>query len=146
TADVCLGGTCQHPAAPEGTACGSPASGECDQPDGCDGLGQCPPNHLHDGSACSADANPCTADVCVSGACAHPAEPAGTPCGDPTQDACTAPDACDGAGVCLAHHSADDTACVDDGNPCTADLCDRGRCEHPAMPIGTPCGDPAETA
>ncbi|HEX7668710.1 MAG TPA: hypothetical protein VF395_03960, partial [Polyangiaceae bacterium] len=44
------------------------------------------------------DANPCTADACVSGACTHVAVPAGTSCSD--GNACTTSDTCAG-GVCV---------------------------------------------
>lgn len=38
--------------------------------------------------------------------------------------------------------SPDLTTCTDDANPCTADYCLAGRCEHPSAPKnGTPCDD-----
>ena len=47
------------------------------------------------------------------------------------------------ASCCSAdcHLKADSTACTDDGNPCTADVCDgvHSACEHPAGNAGTVC-------
>ncbi len=124
------------------------------------------------------DASGCPAEVCGNGAdddCdgaadCRDAECAGTSCDD--GDACTHTDLCTGAatgaacagtaiscvgGDCLdraCNGSARCTetpragACPDDGNECTADVCDAGACTHPARsgpgPIfctddGNPC-------
>ncbi len=70
----------------------------------------------------------CQLGVCgEDGMCViEPAEFA-TPCGDATDDECTAPDTCDNAGNCLENH-------VDDGMSCTACagedcLCTAGACD-----------------
>jgi hypothetical protein len=62
----------------------------------------------------------------------------GTPCGDPTDDDCTDPDTCDGAGTCLPNHAMDGTDC-DDGQFCiVGEACVDGECA-----IGDPrdCSD-----
>jgi hypothetical protein len=43
--------------------------------------------------------------------------------------------------LCTVVNSGSGTACPDDGNPCTNDICDGGgTCTHPAKPGGTSCG------
>ncbi len=67
----------------------------------------------------------------VVSACAG--QPAGTPCGDPSDNACNRADSCDGEGQCLPNHAAQGTPCTDDGNLCTDDACDgSGVCGHAA--------------
>src|SRR5438094_883473 len=63
-----------------GTSCGSSASSDCDQPDTCNGSATCQPNHVADGTSCTDEGNVCTADVCSTGVCTHPAGHAGTVC------------------------------------------------------------------
>ncbi|HYB98714.1 MAG TPA: integrin alpha [Candidatus Limnocylindrales bacterium] len=110
-------------------------------------------------AACTDDFNVCTDDHCDgAGTCLH--EGNSNPCEDETT--CNGTDTCDPAtGTCM--HSADlcvggaecqtfcnvDTKscanvvgdpCTDDGNPCTADVCDgMGNCSHP--PNFAPCTD-----
>jgi len=93
------------------------------------------------GSSCTADANPCTDDVCnATGTCTHPALGAGTSCFD-DQNACTT-DACDGAGTCAHTPVVSGTPCADDGLFCTTDACDAGgSCAHTPLAAGTPCPD-----
>jgi hypothetical protein len=69
----------------------------------------------------------------------------GTACGDPSDSECDSPDACDGAGICEANNKPDGTACTDDGNECSFDVCQAGDCSHPPRPAGTTCGDPSDT-
>ncbi len=69
----------------------------------------------------------------------------GTACGDPTDTECNSPDSCDGAGNCEANLKPDGSACTDDGNDCTTDVCQAGDCAHPNRPFGSPCGSPADT-
>ncbi len=63
------------------------------------------------------DGNTANGDCCAS-TCEF--ETTGSVCND--TDACTAPDTCDGAGVCTGGAAVD----CDDGDPCTDDLCFAG--------------------
>jgi len=78
------------------------------------------------GSACAADTNSCTDDVCDgAGQCQHQPLMVGAPCATDFND-CT-DDRCDAAGSCT-HAPLSATAC-DDTNACTtADTCDAGTC------------------
>jgi hypothetical protein len=71
--------------------------------------------------------------------------PSGATCGDPANTDCNNPDTCDGAGTCQANHEPDGSACTDDGNDCTDDVCASGTCTHPPTPAGTACGDTTDT-
>ncbi|MSQ82575.1 MAG: hypothetical protein EXR77_06610 [Myxococcales bacterium] len=63
------------------------------------------------------DKNPCTADVCLAGACTATAVN-GAPCTD--SNPCTGADTC-ALGLCSGL-----TVTCDDANPCTGDVCDKG--------------------
>ncbi|MGB0715478.1 MAG: hypothetical protein ACPGXK_06350 [Phycisphaerae bacterium] len=69
----------------------------------------------------------------------------GTACGDQADTECDSPDACDGAGICEQNFKPDGTACEDDLNECSFDVCQSGVCSHPPRPAGTVCGDPSDT-
>jgi len=71
--------------------------------------------------------------------------PEGVACGDPNDDECDSPDACNGAGVCETNFKPDGTVCPDDGNDCSQDFCVSGLCTHPPEPEGLACGDPTDT-
>lgn len=89
-----------------------------------------PPPDCQGDAACD-DSDPCTTDVCISGACVHDPAPAGTACGgDP--NLCVTAASCDGAGSCLAG----EPLVTDDGNPCTTDACDpaTGIVTHTPLP------------
>jgi hypothetical protein len=144
--DVCNGsGTCLATDAANGTACGSPSDSECDNPDTCN-AGTCMTNPEVTGAPCTPDASPCTLDQCTgSGACAHPAGNAGTPC-RAAADACDAAEQCTGTNVICppdsfapggtACGSATDTDCTD------PDSCDgNGVCLANDSPDGTSCDD-----
>ena len=183
-ADTCneIGDTCNEPAA---TVCTDDGN-ECTD-NQCDGTGACAAISRALGSACSDDGNPCTDDICDgAGACTHPVNAApcddgvfcngadtcaagtcsvhagdpcigglecadtcdelGDTCNEPVATACTddgnecTENLCDGAGTCLPTGRATGTACIDDGNPCTDDTCDgAGACAHPANVA--PCDD-----
>ncbi len=130
--DVCQGGTC---------ALGEPlycSDGNPCTKDTCDKLNGC--NHIANSDPCS-DGKICTSnDKCSGGAC-QPGGP--TVCDDGnacTSDACAAPKGCVHAslsgsctalGPCAKVQVCQDGVCTgnqwlpcDDGNPCTADLCD----------------------
>jgi hypothetical protein len=165
TADSCGGGSCGH--APQGGACDdgvfcngtdSCASGSCQhsgdpctvQGKPCDEVrGIC--LECSQGPECD-DQNPCTADSCNDGACAH--SPQAGSCDDGLY--CNGNDSCTG-GAC--QHSGDPCAvqgkpcdenadacfaCTQDAdcedfNPCTADSCAGGTCGY--TPQGGVCDD-----
>ena len=96
---------CSNPLAPAGTPCGSTAPiGDCDAGDTCDDTGSCMTNVLGASHVCRNDAGECDVPETCDGTnptCpANAFEPAGAPCGDPTSNACTQPDQCNGAGTC----------------------------------------------
>ncbi|MFQ5591429.1 MAG: hypothetical protein ACE5HE_09725 [Phycisphaerae bacterium] len=147
--DTCDGaGVCRPNSLPAGTPCGNPGTSVCDNADICDGEGTCQANNVADGTPCTDDGNPCRGDVCLGGACTHPLEPSGTPCGDPTTTECDRADTCDGAGTCSANLEPPGAAC---GDPTTtdcdlADTCDgTGSCQSNILPAGVACGDPTDT-
>lgn len=54
---------------PAGTACGDASDGPCDNPDTCDGAGNCEANNEPDGFLCD-DGDDCsTVDACIAGVC-----------------------------------------------------------------------------
>jgi hypothetical protein len=98
------------------------------------------------GDADCSDGNDCTVERCEDGSCASAGfTSSGTSCGSSTDDACTRPDTCDGAGVCEPNNNAgtEGTPCgstTDDA--CThPDTCDAdGVCQPNNEPLGAPCG------
>ncbi|MCB9559681.1 MAG: flippase-like domain-containing protein [Kofleriaceae bacterium] len=70
-----------------------------------------------DGTACGSDGDPCSLDTCAAGVCGHTPLEVGALCYDGAW--CTVGERCDADGVC----GGGDVLC-DDGDPCTADLCD----------------------
>ena len=57
-------------------------------------------------------------------------QPAGTPCGDMSATDCSAPDTCDGDGVCQDNHLPDDQGCDDcPAGPGYCDVCAAGVCQ-----------------
>jgi cysteine-rich repeat protein len=148
-ADTCAGGTCSVHA---GNPC--VGGGECNA--------SCSENPrtcaAPAGTACSSDGNVCTSDTCNgAGQCVHP--PNAAPCDDGVF--CNGADTCSG-GTCSVHagdpcaagaachrtcteatHSClspAGSACADDGNGCTNDVCNgSGTCTHP--PNTAPCDD-----
>ncbi len=110
----------------------------CNGADTCDSSGKCA---VHEGDPCaSGDAcnNQCDEDthLCLS--------PQGSPCGDQSDDICSAPDTCDGEGVCQPNHAESGAPCGDEtDDQCTApDACDgEGLCQPNHAEEGTSCGD-----
>lgn len=83
------------------------------------------------------DGNPCTEEVCVAGAPAHPEKANGTTCDD--DDACTLTDTCQ-SGTCTGASPVTCSAL----DPChSAGVCDpaTGLCSNPTVADGTPCED-----
>ncbi len=128
----------------KGTPCGDPSFAECDNPNACDGVGNCEDNFKPDGTLCTADANDCTFDICVSGVCDHPNKPSGTDCGSPLDTECDNPDTCDGLGLCADNLEPSGFACGDptDTDCDNPDTCDGiGECLLNMELDDTPCTD-----
>src|SRR5436309_72290 len=93
-----------------------------------------------------ADSNPCTLDQCngTSNLCQHPAGNAGAVCRAAVNE-CDVTETCTGTSVSCPTDGfqSSTTPCIDDGNPCTADVCSgtSATCTHPAGNAGAPCGD-----
>jgi hypothetical protein len=130
----------------EGSACGNILDTECDSPDACDGAGVCEVNWKPDGILCSDEvpADVCTKNLCGSGLCTHPPEPAGLACGDPSDTDCDNPDTCDGGGGCAdnlegAGHACGDQTDTQCDNP---NICDAfGGCLDNLEIDGVACDD-----
>lgn len=93
TLDVCIATGCEYALMLPGSLCGDRTQTPCDEPDRCDGSGNCLPNHA----------------------------PPGTPCDEGT-DACTVPGFCGNHGTCslLPRNCNDENPCTDDScNPAT---------------------------
>ena len=122
SADTCAPATgeCAHAPESANTPCRPPQGGPggCDAAETCDGTSlQCPPDLFEDED---------------------------TPCGDPTDDACTDPDTCDALGACRPNHAPLQTACGDQTDTACdgADTCDgQGQCAPNLAAVGAPCGD-----
>lgn len=122
---------------PSGTPCGDPSARECDDPDTCNASGFCAANHFTPGTPCGDQGVDCRIDdACdTQGSCAdNGLLPAGSACGDASDDQCDAADSCDDGGACLANVVTDGTSC-DDGLFCSAgDACAAGECIGGALP------------
>jgi hypothetical protein len=123
TATCTAGGECAISPLPDGAGCGGPCQ-EC-RGGTCSGI-------KADGVSCG------TCRICVGGACEP--DSAGTICAQASCNGLTlTPQAsCDGAGRCRTQAPIN----CDDGNPCTADLCDQdaGICLHADKPDWSSCG------
>jgi hypothetical protein len=95
-------------------------------------------NTFDEGNECRPAQGECDAPaVCIDGSFACPPN-RNLPNGTPCTDdgnICTA-DVCQG-GQCV--HRPNSVPCADDGNVCTADVCANGTCTHPPHPNGTSC-------
>jgi hypothetical protein len=141
TTDLCQSGTCTHAAGNAGTVCRA-AAGECDLAETCTGSSTtCPTDGFKaNGTGCADDGNPCTTDLCQSGACAHAAGNAGAVCRAAAGE-CDLAETCTGSSTACPTDGlkANGTACTDDGNPCTTDTCQGGTCTHAAGNAGAVC-------
>lgn len=138
---TCSAGACSYPAAADGAACADdgspctadacrsgacahspkPATASCDDGDACTG-----PDHCDGAGACAPGPNTCK---CRSAAdCTQP--PA---CHTATGASCE-------GGACVYRTQPDETACADDLDPCTLDVCRAGLCGHFAQ-AGARCDD-----
>ncbi len=106
-----------------------PSAGECDAAEYCTGSGPaCPADGKRAaGSPCTADTNPCTADVCdgTQATCQHPAGNAGTVCRAAKSD-CDVAERCTGTSTACPSNKYRPAgyACEADGDACTVDACD----------------------
>lgn len=127
TQDLCVNGIPSNPTEPAGTPCGinlaCDANGACA---GCTSAAQCP----------GVD-DDCQQRTCVAGACGFDFTLAGVPVTAQVDADCLVV-VCDGAGGTFAEPDALDWP-SDDGNACTAEVCNAGQPEHPPFPAGTPC-------
>jgi Right handed beta helix region/Dictyostelium (slime mold) repeat len=124
-AESCTGTGPACPADAKSRALCRPRAGDCDLAERCDGVGdECPPDAFRSaGAVCRPAAGTCDAAETCSGhgpACAADGfRPASAACND--GNACTVGDHCGGdENLCLPG----DAVGCDDGDPCTADLCD----------------------
>jgi hypothetical protein len=151
-ADV-IAGTDPLSACPSGQACDGNGSCLGALGNACGSAGDCLSGNCVDGVCCDGACGGGVAGDCqacnvagLEGTCAP--EPAATSCGDPTSNACTAPDTCDGNGTCLPNHQSAGSACGDpSSSECTSpDTCDgSGSCLANDATTGTACGDPSST-
>ncbi|HXK17514.1 MAG TPA: hypothetical protein VNG33_06920, partial [Polyangiaceae bacterium] len=130
TSDSCSSSVgVKHSPVPAGTSCAD--ANLCNGAEVCDAAGACKassPLPVDDG-------NPCTDDSCdqVTGVHHNPVA-AGTSCAD--SDHCNGDETCSAAGVCVSGT----TSSVDDGNPCTQDVCDPSSgVKHTPLPAGSLC-------
>src|SRR5438093_1077262 len=149
--ETCTGSSSTCPAdvvQPNTFTCRS-AAGECGLAENCTGVvGQvCPADAKKtNGTACTADSNPCTLDQCngTSVTCQHPAGNAGAVCRAAANE-CDIQDLCTGSSTsCPADGvKSAGTACTDDGNVCTTDQCNgtsgAPACVHNPGNAGTVC-------
>ncbi len=147
TLDVCGKGVCSNPNVAAGSLCnGGLDTGECDNPDTCDGAGACLSNQVLAASPCGDAGSECVIqDTCDgAGACTDNGfVTTGTSCGDAGTQ-CTNQDTCDGAGSCADNgFVSSGTACGDAASDCSAqDTCDgAGTCEVNHLTDGTACTD-----
>jgi hypothetical protein len=158
--DTCSAGVCGGVDLPDGTLCSSdglfcngveacqsgscvPSGDPCAGPDGdgdcsesCDEVSDVCSAPDPDGSACE-DANPCTTDTCVAGACADHADDVGAACDDGSF--CNGPDTCGVGGACLG---SGDPCSGPDGDADCSESCDEASdsCTLPD-PDGSTCDD-----
>lgn len=105
-------------------------------------LGSCGDGYVDPATEECDDGNTDDGDCCSS-ACTLDDE--GVTCGSDSNNECTEPDTCDGNGICRTNHAAEGTACPDDGNDCTSNVCnDSGECTHPNLENGAACGSQAD--
>ncbi len=154
--ELCARGTCAPGSAPtvdDGNPC---TADSCDAKTGVHHVPVATGTSCSDGNACNGaetcsatgacvasappvvdDGNPCTADACdpASGV-THSPVTAGTACDD--GDVCNGHETCNAIGFCAAGTP----LVVDDGNPCTADTCDKQQgVKHTPVAAGTSCAD-----
>jgi hypothetical protein len=103
-----------------------------------DGIHDSPAEDCDDGNTVDGD--------CCSSTCTF--EASGSACGNSTDNACTNPDTCNGAGACQANHESAGVSCGDPSDTdCTdPDTCDgSGACIVNHLSTGSACGDSSDT-
>ncbi len=153
-AEYCNGaGACPANAfEPTGTACGSGADTNCDNPDTCNSSGVCQSNFEPTSAVCRpASGSGCDAVEYCDGGGGCPVDaflPSGTTCGDQTDTICDNPNTCNASGVCQPNYEPGSTLCNPDAGDCdVAEYCNGvGSCPANAFEsAGTLCGDPSNT-
>lgn len=124
----CCSSTCTFE--PNGSACGSATSADCDMPDTCDGAGTCNTNRVAAGTTCRASVGLCdAAETCdgTSPSCPPDApSPAGAVCRASTST-CDAVEQCDGVSTTCPPDAAANAGvvCRASAGPCdVAESCD----------------------
>jgi len=112
---------------PEAAACGNQTLTECDNPDSCDGAGNCLPNYEPNTKMCNTCNNlPCELQRYCSGTGFCPvngdAKSNGTLCRDFGPGDCNPPEYCNGVGLDCPTDTGDTLVC-NDTLPCTKDKC-----------------------
>ncbi len=136
--DVCLGGVCNHFPVDcnDGNECTfdicDPAVGCLNPPDPCDDGLTCTLDLCDPAIGCTNPPLSCPdQDACHNGSCSEPGGCQQVPIACSGGNTCGAL-ACDPQAGCQLQPFAPGTFCGDDGNPCTADICDgAGSCQHP---------------
>lgn len=150
---VLLSRTCEDVACSEGTTC---IAGDC-HPVGCGpgDLTDCPPPACAVGADCPALGG-CFRAECALGQCLYVDDPSmcspidgGLDAGPPEGDAGEPDGGCAGAEICdngvdddcdmdadCADSDCAGMTCMDDGDPCTTDVCMGSACDHQARPDG----------
>lgn len=129
TEDSCAGGQCTHVSVDARCDRGQCVVAACRPEDaGADGEG-CVSTPASEDTPCTDDGMSCTDDVCTGGLCLH--VPIDSRCGvgdDCTQAVCAPGGPDRDADGCATTVQA--SGCPEDGDPCSDDHCDAGRCLH----------------
>src|SRR5439155_828425 len=149
-AETCTGSSSSCPPdlfQPSSTVCRA-AAGACDLAERCAGnSSDCPADAKQaTGTACTDDGNPCTTDACAgtSATCQHTACNPGALCRAAANE-CDLPESCTGSSSSCPTDlvRTAGTACTDDGNVCTAEVCNgtvgAPACVHNPGNAGTVC-------
>ncbi|QAT83260.1 putative lipoprotein [Corallococcus coralloides] len=141
TVGTCSEGACTYTTKPVGTACDD--GNACTSGETCGTGASCGSGTLKvcesPGGVCLENAGACQPET---GACSYTPRAQGSAC-RAAVGPCDVAEVCTGAGgECPPDlKQPAGTACVDDGNPCTTDVCDAsGSCLHPVLAMGTVCG------
>jgi len=133
TEDACVAGACRHTPLDARCDTGECAIAAC-RPGapGSDARG-CVATPSAPNGACTDDGFACTDDVCTAGGCLHvPIDSRCAPADGCTAAAC-APDRADhDASGCVPGPALAGVECAEDGDPCSDDVCQAGKCLHTA--------------
>jgi hypothetical protein len=127
TDDVCTAGVPSNPPLADTVSCGGHNS--------CDGQGHCLGCTV--AADCPGSDSVCQSRTCdMNRVCGVDNAGDGTPAGAQTTGDCRQM-VCDGRGA--TRTAVDDTDVHDDGNPCTANVCNAGMASNPPLAAGSPC-------